>query len=90
MLGAIFSIYKPHFTYPSWQVINQVSYSLYRPLVNAVAVSAWFTLKVLGEEGAHTMAQLLQSRGIQVDFVLDEGLVITDGIVPGVTVPVAM
>jgi carboxypeptidase PM20D1 len=36
------------------------------------------------------MAKLLQSRGVKLDFILDEGLLITDGIIKGVDQPVAV
>jgi carboxypeptidase PM20D1 len=43
-----------------------------------------------GLEGAEKIAQLLKSRGVQAEFVLDEGGFISTGMVPGVTAPVAM
>ena len=43
-----------------------------------------------GENGAARIAQLLRSRGIQFEFILDEGLIIADGMVPGVNRPVAL
>ncbi|KRA50662.1 hypothetical protein ASD77_17465 [Pseudoxanthomonas sp. Root65] len=43
-----------------------------------------------GETGAKAIARLLQSRGERLDFVLDEGLVITDEILPGVQSPLAL
>jgi carboxypeptidase PM20D1 len=43
-----------------------------------------------GLEGAAKIAQLLKSRGVQLDFVLDEGGFISTGMVPGVSAPVAM
>ena len=33
---------------------------------------------------------LLKQRGVQLDFVLDEGLAVTEGILPGVKAPLAM
>jgi carboxypeptidase PM20D1 len=41
-------------------------------------------------EGTEKIAQLLRSRGVQLEFVLDEGGFISTGMVPGVTAPVAM
>lgn len=38
-----------------------------------------------GSQGAVKIAALLKSRGITPDYVLDEGMVITDGIMPGVS-----
>jgi carboxypeptidase PM20D1 len=42
-----------------------------------------------GEHGAQRIVALLQSRGVQPEYVLDEGGVIIQGMVPGITVPVA-
>lgn len=46
--------------------------------------------EVSGKRGATAMAQLLQSRGVKLDFIVDEGLLITDGIIKGVDQPVAV
>ena len=46
--------------------------------------------EVGGTNGAARIAQLLESRGIALDFTLDEGLVITNGIIPGVSKPAAL
>ncbi len=43
-----------------------------------------------GLVGAAKIAQLLKSRGVQLNFVLDEGGFISTGMVPGVSAPVAM
>ena len=43
-----------------------------------------------GLEGAQKIAELLKSRGVQLEFVLDEGGFISTGMVPGVSAPVAM
>jgi carboxypeptidase PM20D1 len=43
-----------------------------------------------GDEGAAGIAKLLRERGVRLVFSLDEGLVVTEGIVPGVTQPVAL
>lgn len=45
--------------------------------------------EISGLQGAQRIAQILQSRGVRLDYVLDEGLVITRGIMPGVARPVA-
>jgi carboxypeptidase PM20D1 len=42
-----------------------------------------------GERGAQQIVVLLQSRGIQPEYVLDEGGAIIQGMVPGIAVPVA-
>ncbi|RZN29407.1 M20 family peptidase [Bradyrhizobium sp. Leo121] len=41
--------------------------------------------EVAGTRGAKAIAATLASRGIKLDFVLDEGLLITDGIMKGLT-----
>jgi carboxypeptidase PM20D1 len=43
-----------------------------------------------GQAGAARIAALLSSRGIWLEFVLDEGLAITRGIVPGLEPPAAL
>jgi hypothetical protein len=44
-----------------------------------------------GYEGAAKIAELLRSEGVDAfDFVLDEGLMATDKIIPGVSKPVAL
>lgn len=43
-----------------------------------------------GQYGARAIAALLRERGVHLDFVLDEGMVIADGIVPGSRQPVAL
>jgi carboxypeptidase PM20D1 len=43
-----------------------------------------------GLRGAVEIAKLLQSRGVKLDFVIDEGLLITDGIMPGLSKPAAL
>ncbi|TYR74811.1 M20/M25/M40 family metallo-hydrolase [Rossellomorea vietnamensis] len=43
-----------------------------------------------GEEGAMAIASLLKERGVQFDFVLDEGGAIVENMVPGVEAPVGV
>jgi carboxypeptidase PM20D1 len=43
-----------------------------------------------GAEGAAAIAKLLAKRGVDCEFALDEGLLITEGIMPGVAAPVAL
>jgi carboxypeptidase PM20D1 len=43
-----------------------------------------------GEAGAVAIAALLRRRGVQLEFVLDEGGVVADGILPGIEPPVAL
>jgi carboxypeptidase PM20D1 len=46
--------------------------------------------EVGGTHGARQIAELLKSRGVRLAMVLDEGGVIGDGLLPGVSLPVAM
>jgi len=46
--------------------------------------------EVSGQRGAKAIADLLASRGVKLDFVLDEGLLILDGVLAGVSKPVAL
>ena len=43
-----------------------------------------------GEDGAKAIAALLAARGVRLDFVIDEGLLITEGMLPGLASPVAL
>ena len=46
--------------------------------------------EVSGLRGAKAIVELLASRGVKLDFVLDEGLLITDGIMTGLSQPAAL
>lgn len=46
--------------------------------------------EISGHAGAGTMSKLLAKRGIKAYFVLDEGMMVTDGMVPGISKPVAL
>ncbi len=46
--------------------------------------------EVGGSQGAVKIAGLLKSRGVALDYVIDEGMVITDGIMPGVAARVGL
>jgi carboxypeptidase PM20D1 len=43
-----------------------------------------------GENGAVKIAALLAQRGVHCEFALDEGLLITEGIMPGLAAPLAL
>jgi carboxypeptidase PM20D1 len=43
-----------------------------------------------GQHGAAKIAELLNSRGVKLDYVLDEGLTVTEGMVPNISKPVAL
>jgi len=46
--------------------------------------------EVSGKNGAAQIVRLLQSRRIRLEYTLDEGMMVTKGIVPGVDAPVAL
>jgi carboxypeptidase PM20D1 len=46
--------------------------------------------EVGGQRGAAKIAELLRSRSVELEFVLDEGMNILNGIVPGISSPVAL
>jgi carboxypeptidase PM20D1 len=46
--------------------------------------------EVGGTGGAREIAALLASRGVELEMVLDEGGVIADGLLPGISAPVAL
>ena len=46
--------------------------------------------EVGGQRGAVPIAALFKQRGIQLDFLIDEGLAVTEGILPGVKQPLAL
>jgi len=46
--------------------------------------------EVGGEHGAKAIAALLESRHLQFEFVLDEGMLITEGMLSGLSVPAAL
>lgn len=43
-----------------------------------------------GEQGARAIAALLQARGVKLDFIIDEGLLITEGVLKGLDRPLAL
>ncbi|MCK0070249.1 M20/M25/M40 family metallo-hydrolase [Kordiimonas laminariae] len=43
-----------------------------------------------GDKGAAVMAGLLKERGVQLDWAVDEGSAMVDGVIPGVNSPIAL
>jgi len=43
-----------------------------------------------GHNGAAKIADLLRSRGVELEYVLDEGMNVVDGITPGIAAPAAL
>jgi carboxypeptidase PM20D1 len=46
--------------------------------------------EVSGEKGAKTISDILMDRGIRFECLFDEGLLIVDGMLPGVSKPIAL
>ena len=46
--------------------------------------------EVGGMRGAAKVSALLKSRGVQLDFVIDEGLLVLEGVMPGIAKPTAL
>ncbi|GAA4339325.1 M20 family peptidase [Variovorax defluvii] len=46
--------------------------------------------EVSGLRGAKPIAELLKSRGVRLEWVLDEGLLVTEGVLPGLDKPAAL
>jgi carboxypeptidase PM20D1 len=46
--------------------------------------------EVGGNDGARVMAKILRNRGVEAEMVIDEGMVITTGVVPMISEPVAL
>jgi carboxypeptidase PM20D1 len=46
--------------------------------------------EVGGLRGAAQIVKLLQQRKVRLDFAIDEGLVVTEGVIPGVAAPAAL
>ncbi len=49
----------------------------------------WFS-QISGSQGAVNIVKLLKSRGVKLQYVLDEGLTIMDGVVDGLIGPGAL
>ena len=43
-----------------------------------------------GFDGARVIAERLKERHVKLEFLVDEGTVVTDGVVPGMTKPAAL
>lgn len=46
--------------------------------------------EVSGQRGAAKIAALLRERKVKLDFIIDEGLLVTEGIMPGLSKPAAL
>ena len=46
--------------------------------------------EVGGHNGATEIVAFLRSRGVELEYVIDEGMAVTEGIIPGISTPVAL
>ncbi len=49
-----------------------------------------WNVQVGGGSGANALGRLLAERGVELEYLMDEGLVIITGLVPGISKPVAL
>jgi carboxypeptidase PM20D1 len=61
----------------------------YRPR-RTVYIAAGADEETGGADGAARIAQRLRDRGIRLEYLLDEGLIITEGVFPGLARPLAL
>jgi carboxypeptidase PM20D1 len=71
------------------EAVEQLVRSGYKPQ-RTVYLAFGHDEELSGLHGAHAIAARLQERGVRLDFVLDEGMVIADGMMPGARQPVAL
>ncbi len=71
------------------EAVEQLAKENFRPK-RTVYLAFGHDEEVSGKRGATAIAKLLQSRGVRLDFVFDEGLLITEGILKGADKPVAL
>jgi carboxypeptidase PM20D1 len=72
-----------------FEAIETLAASGFRPR-QTVYIVAGHDEEVGGRQGAKVVADLLQSRGVKLEFVIDEGLLITEGVLKGLDKPVAL
>jgi len=72
-----------------FEAVETLAAAGFRPR-QTVYIVAGHDEEVGGQQGAKAVADLLKSRGVQLEFVLDEGLLITEGVLKGLDKPVAL
>ncbi len=71
------------------EAVEMLLSSGYQP-VRTVYLAYGADEEVSGERGAARIAALLKQRNVRLAFVIDEGLLITEGIMPGLSKPAAL
>jgi carboxypeptidase PM20D1 len=75
--------------YAMLEAVDLLAQSGFKPR-QTVYIIAGHDEEVGGMQGAKAIAVLLQSRDVRLDFIIDEGLLITEGILRGISSPVAL
>jgi carboxypeptidase PM20D1 len=72
-----------------FEAVETLAASGFKPR-QTIYIASGHDEEIGGERGARAIAALLQSRGVRLAFVLDEGLLITEGVLKGLDRPVAL
>ena len=72
-----------------FEAVETLATAGFRPR-QTVYIAAGHDEEIGGQQGAKAIAELLKSRGVQLEFVLDEGLLITEGVLKGLDRPLAL
>jgi len=72
-----------------FEAVETLAAAGFRPR-QTVYIAAGHDEEIGGEQGAGAIAELLKSRGVRLEFVLDEGLLITEGVLKGLDKPAAL
>jgi carboxypeptidase PM20D1 len=56
----------------------------------SIYIASGFDEEVTGQQGAGKIAEYLKAQGLQFEAIFDEGMIVTQGDVPGVKTPVAL
>ncbi len=71
------------------EAVEALAASGFKPR-QTIYVASGHDEEIGGRQGAKAIAALLQSRGVKLDFVIDEGLLITEGVLKGLDRPAAL
>ncbi len=72
-----------------FEALEQLVAAGFRPR-QTIYIAAGHDEETGGERGAKAIAALLHARGVHLEFVLDEGLLITEGLLKGLDRPLAL
>jgi carboxypeptidase PM20D1 len=72
-----------------FEAVETLAASGFKPR-QTIYIASGHDEEIGGEQGGKAIAELLKSRGVKLDFVLDEGLLITEGVLKGLDRPVAL